>query len=77
MHFTSLFLYTYKLEEVLNLVFSHLLPSQTYPNAVKYELTDICIFYTDPQLITDVIILLRTTTVHKRFLYDPLMGLRF
>ena len=46
-------------------------------NYAKYELTDICILYTDPQLITVVITLLRTTTAKKFFLYYPLMGLRF
>ena len=46
-------------------------------NYAKYELTDICILYTDPQLITVVITLLRTTTAKKTFLYYPLMGLRF
>ena len=46
-------------------------------NYAKYELTDICILYTDPQLITVVITLLRTTTAKNNFLYYPLMGLRF
>ena len=46
-------------------------------NYAKYELTDICILYTDPQLITVVITLLRTTTAKKNFLYYPLMGLHF
>ena len=41
----------------------------------KYELTDICILYTDPQLITDMITLLCTTGTQKCFLYYPLMGL--
>ena len=37
----------------------------------KYELTDICILYTDPQLITDVIILLRITTAQKKVCITP------
>ena len=32
----------------------------------KYELTDICILFTDPQMITDVITLLRTTAAQKK-----------
>ena len=43
----------------------------------KYELTDICILYTDPELMTDVITLIRTTNAQKKFLYYTLMGLRF
>ena len=42
----------------------------------KYELIDICILYTDPQLITDIITLLCTTGTQKSFLYYPLVGLR-
>ena len=37
----------------------------------KYELTDICILYTDPQLITDVITLLRTTATKKSSVLPP------
>ena len=33
----------------------------------KYELTDACILYADPQLITDVITLLRTTATQTFF----------
>ena len=43
----------------------------------KYELTDICILYTDPQLITLVTTLPRTTAAQKCFLYHLLMGLCF
>ena len=46
-------------------------------NYTKYELTDICILYTDPQLITVVITLLWTTTAQKKFLYYLPMGLSF
>ena len=65
--------YTWKLEEVQNLEFLLILFSQIFPDAVKYELTNICILYTDPQLIT----LLRSTAAQKKFLYYPVIGLRF
>ena len=65
--------YTWKLEEVQNLAFLLILFSQIFPDAVKYELTNICILYTDPQLIT----LLRSTAAQKKFLYYPVIGLRF
>ena len=51
------------------MVFSLILPS--------LELTDLCILYTDPQLMTKVITLFRTTAAQKKFLYYPLMGLHF
>ena len=35
MHITSLFSYTYQLEELLNLVFLPILQSQTYLNVAK------------------------------------------
>ena len=60
----------------LGIFYSFYLPKLTLMES-KYELTDICILYTDPQQITDVIKLPRTTTIQKKFLYYPLMGLQF
>ena len=37
----------------------------------------ICVLYTNPQLITNVVPLLRTAAAQKSFLYYPLMGLCF
>ena len=37
MHITSLFVHTYQLEELLNLVFLLILCSQTYPDVAKVQ----------------------------------------
>ena len=61
--------YFYILEEVLNLVFFSFYLHKLTLMQSKYKLTDICILYTDPQLITDMITLLCTTSPPKIFLY--------
>ena len=43
----------------------------------KYELTDICILYTDPQLITDMITLVRITAAPKKVSLSPSDGSSF
>ena len=53
-------------------IFTHFIFTN-FPRCSQYELTNICILYTDPQLIT----LLRSTAAQKKFLYYPVIGLRF
>ena len=66
-----------KLEEVLNLLFYSFYLHKLTLMKSRYELTDICKLYTDLQLITNVITLLRTAGAKKTFCINPLSGLRF
>ena len=71
MHITSLFSYTYQLQELLSLVFLLILCSQTYPDAAKAST-----HYADPQLLfmgawSVVIAFLRTAATQKNFCITP------
>ena len=77
-HYFTIFMYLETWRGAKLGIFTHFtFTNIPWCNQNMNSLIYVYILYTDPQLITDMITLLRTTGTQKSFLYYPLMGLRF
>ena len=77
-HYFTIFMYLETWRGAKLCIFIHFtFTNIPWCNQNMNSLIYVYILYTDPQLITDMITLLRTTGTQKSFLYYPLMGLRF